>query len=461
MAVVARAAAPQRMASAKTAMSLPSLPPLLLLLALVTASAAASDVKRPVPMLIWSSSPAVWVPPANAHEGHVTTDLQLSSYLQLALDKGPPIVLLLLQEELSVEDFTVFGGAFGNKQDSAFPNLENALKSAPSSLILPLVEWRAINITLPSFLKKWGPRPVIVERASLEELKLKDNASVSLHLTLPHANNSGLVARKMLLTGNDEIIGQVVSKFKAEGAPYTAIMTAIQPSRVVRDLLLQHRTLNPKPVRKSIHPLCYNDTQPRILFWADHILVNNEYQSLDLNNATFNNPINLTGSSWNSTFAQLVLTYDNIFGPFLTIKFKLSNRFYPISARTWFNIDQVELHTTNSAVVFQGTGLTGPSPFSFHCHAFSTAEPDGFLTPPPGPHLWNITFKGFRIQAFHVKANEFAYACDCAGFFSGFIWMGLFSCFFLLLAFIYGLHMLLDLKTMDTFENPKGRRYYD
>ncbi|XP_044534879.1 V-type proton ATPase subunit S1-like [Gracilinanus agilis] len=456
MAVVARAAVPQLMAAGSPA----SLWPLLSLLALV--AAAAVDVKRPVPMLIWSSSHAVWVPPANAHEGHVTTDLQLSSYLQLALEKGPPRMLLLLQEELSVEDFTVFGGAFGNKQDSAFPNLENALKSAPSSLILPLVEWRAINITLPAFLKKWGPRPVMVERASLEELKLKDNASALLHLTLPHANNSGLMARKMLLTGNDEIIGQVVSKFKSEGAPYTAIMTAIQPSRVVRDLLLQRQMLEPpEKERESSQPLSYNDTQPRILFWADHFIVNNEHQSFDLSKATFKMPVNLTGSSWNSSFAQLVLTYKDIFGPFLTVKFKLSNRFYSVSARTWFNIEQLELRTTNSVVVFQGTGLTGPSPFSFHCQAFSTADQNGFLTPAPGPRLWNVTFTGFRIQAFHVKSNNFAYACDCDGFFSGIIWMGLFSCFFLLLAFIYGLHMLLDLKTMDTFENPKAKRYYD
>lgn len=26
--------------------------------------------------------------------------------------------------QMSLEDFTVYGGAFGNKQDSVFPNLE-------------------------------------------------------------------------------------------------------------------------------------------------------------------------------------------------------------------------------------------------------------------------------------------------------------------------------------------------
>lgn len=68
-------------------------------------------------------------------------------------------MLLFLQDKLSIEDFTAYGGVFGNKQDSAFSNLENALDLAPSSLVLPAVDWYAIS-TLTTYLQeKLGASP--------------------------------------------------------------------------------------------------------------------------------------------------------------------------------------------------------------------------------------------------------------------------------------------------------------
>lgn len=32
--------------------------------------------------------------------------------------------LFVSLHQMSIEDFTMYGGAFGNKQDTAFPNLE-------------------------------------------------------------------------------------------------------------------------------------------------------------------------------------------------------------------------------------------------------------------------------------------------------------------------------------------------
>ncbi len=67
-----------------------------------------------------------------------------------------------------------------------------------------------------------------------------------------------------------------------------------------------------------------------------------------------------------------------------------------------------------------------------------------FLTFPP------------QIQGFNVTGSEFSYASDCAGFFSPGIWMGLMTSLLMVLVLTYGLHMIMQLRTMDRFDDPKG-----
>ncbi|XP_044539031.1 V-type proton ATPase subunit S1, partial [Gracilinanus agilis] len=412
----------------------------------------------------------LWVPLENAHEGHITTDGQLASYLDPALEKGPRNVLLFLQEKLSIEDFTTYGGVFGNKQDSAFSNLENALELAPSSLVLPSVDWYAAS-TLTSYLKeKLGASPLHVDQATLRELKLNDTLPALLLLRLPYTTSSGLMAPKEVLTGNDEIIGQVMNTLKAEGVPYTAILTAVRPSRVIRDLSMvsgglgrhllgEDEDFKPGPSLSPPHPpVSYNDTEPRILFWAQNFTVTFNNKLRDLTALTFGNPaLNLSGSSWNSSFAQLAMTYENVFGPFLTIKLILNNRLYPVSARNWFTMDRLEIHINNSVVVFNSSHITAPSIYSFHCeYVSSERSKNSLLVSLPGSSAWHVTFQDFQIQAFNLSGGNFSYASDCASFFSPGIWMGLVSSLILLFIFTYGLHMILNLKTMDRFDDHKG-----
>ncbi|XP_043830207.1 V-type proton ATPase subunit S1 [Dromiciops gliroides] len=469
MATVPLAAAPEGMTRALAVRSLASPPSLLLLLLALLVPVAPAAAEQQVPLVLWSSSRDLWAPLENAHEGHITTDIQLSSYLDPALEKGPRNVLLFLQEKLSMEDFTAYGGVFGNKQDSAFSNLESALELAPSSLILPSVDWYAAS-TLTSYLKeKLGASPLHVDQATLRELKLNDTLPALLLLRLPYTTSSGLMAPKEVLTGNDEIIGQVMSTLKSEGVPYTAILTAVRPSRVLRDLSLVSGGLgrhllgeneDSKPVTASVStlpPVSYNDTEPRILFWAETFKLTYNKESRDLTSLTFGVPtLNLTGSSWNNSFAQLVLTYENLFGSLLTIKFILSSQFYPVSARSWFTMDRLEIHSNGSRVVFNSSHVTAPSIYSFHCQSVSSERSNEGVILSSGSSPWHVNFQNFQIQAFNLSNGNFSYASDCASFFSAGIWMGLVSSLIMLFIFIYGLHMILNLKTMDRFDDHKG-----
>uniref|UniRef100_G3T2G2 ATPase H+ transporting accessory protein 1 n=1 Tax=Loxodonta africana TaxID=9785 RepID=G3T2G2_LOXAF len=432
-----------------------------LLLALTAVAVAA---EQQVPLVLWSSDRDLWAPAADTHEGHVTSDLQLSTYLDPALELGPRNVLLFLQDKLSIEDFTAYGGVFGNKQDSAFSNLENALALAPSSLVLPAVDWYAVS-TLTTYLQeKLGASPLHVDLATLRELKLNASLPALLLIRLPYTTSSGLMGSREVLTGNDEVIGQVLSTLKSEDVPYTAALTAVRPSRVARDAAMVSGGLGRQLLEKTTEtdvphpPVSYNDTAPRILLWAQNFSVAYKDQWEDLTSLTFGaQELNLTGSFWNNSAAGLTLTYEQLFGTRVTFKFILANRFYPVSARHWFTMERLEIHSNGSVTYFNASQVTGPSIYSFHCQYVSSLTKNGnLLVPQIQPSLWQMTLQDFQIQAFNVTGEHFSYASDCAGFFSPGIWMGLLTSLFMLFIFTYGLHMILSLKTMDRFDDHKG-----
>lgn len=62
-----------------------------------------------------------------------------------------------------------------------------------------------------------------------------------------------------------------------------------------------------------------------------------------------------------------------------------------------------------------------------------------------------------QIQGFGLSnSTNFSYASDCASFFTPGIWMGLLTVLLMLLILVYGLHMIMQVNTMDRFDDPKG-----
>ncbi|XP_051034298.1 V-type proton ATPase subunit S1 isoform X2 [Phodopus roborovskii] len=404
----------------------------------LAAVAAAMAAEQQVPLVLWSSDRDLWAPMADRHEGHITSDMQLSTYLDPALELGPRNILLFLQDK-------------------------NALDMAPSSLVLPAVDWYAVS-TLTTYLQeKLGASPLHVDLATLKELKLNASLPALLLIHLPYTASSGLMAPREVLTGNDEVIGQVLSTLKSEDVPYTAALTAVRPSRVARDVPvvaggLGRQLLQTQVASHVIHPpVSYNDTAPRILFWAQNFSVAYKDEWKDLTSLTFGvENLNLTGSFWNDSFAMLSLTYEPLFGATVTFRFILASRFYPVSARYWFTMERLEIHRNGSVAHFNVSQVTGPSIYSFHCEYVSSLSKKGSLLVTNEPSLWQMTLHDFQIQAFNVTGEQFSYASDCAGFFSPGIWMGLLTTLFMLFIFTYGLHMILSLKTMDRFDDHKG-----
>lgn len=409
-----------------------------------------------VPLLMWSSD---GLPPlASPAAGHITPNEQLAAYLKSAFGSGPHTVLLFLQDKLSKDDFTVFGGAFGNKQDSAFQNLEAALQSSSSSVTLPAVEWSGSS-AIPALLQeKLGVSPVLVDADTLSHLSINTSASNLLLINLPYC--TGLQQScKEVLSENDETIGKVLGIMKDKNVPYTALYTGLQPSRVISETFNANqavgRSLLQEPAPTDVKaPIMFNVSgSPCIMLWAQNLSVSlsSSPQWIDLSAQT----PSLAGSMCNSSNSLLVLTSQGI-----TLSFAMSRRFYPVSARNWFILNSVQLQFNGLTKVFFGNrSIYAPAEYSYHCQSVNSFQ-DALLVPNnthPNTTEWKLNFIDFQIQGFGLgNTTDFSYASDCAGFFTPGIWMGLLTALLMLLIFVYGLHMIMHLNTMDRFDDPKG-----
>uniref|UniRef100_A0A3B3ZZ33 Uncharacterized protein n=1 Tax=Periophthalmus magnuspinnatus TaxID=409849 RepID=A0A3B3ZZ33_9GOBI len=386
-----------------------------------------------VPLLIWSSDSLAPVPSSAA--GHITSLSELRTYLSSTLGSGAHTVLLFLQEKLSQDDFTVYGGVYGNKEDSAFKNLEEALQS--QSAVFPALEWSSSS-SVPSILEQvFGVSPLLLSPDALDDLKMDASVNNLLLISLPYCSQNKH-CREELRTNGESVRNNKCIFFVIEESSFSA--------PVGRSLLQA-----PPPAPAVQAPIIFNSSgNPCIMLWAQNLNVSFSPTAAwtDLYTLT----PTLSGSLCNETNAVLVLTYNGG----ITLSFFMSQRFFPVSARRWFSLDSVQLRQNAVTAAFSSRNIYAPAEYSYHCQFVSSFR-DPLLIPANNNGSWRLNFVDFQIQGFGLNnGTNFSYASDCAGFFTGAIWMGLITSLIMLFIFVYGLHMILQLNTMDRFDDPKG-----
>ncbi|XP_017343403.1 ATPase H+ transporting accessory protein 1a [Ictalurus punctatus] len=436
---------------------------------------AAGKCTEQVPLLMWTSSGFSLAPRSDPAAGHTVSVSELQSYLNTAFRSAPHNVLLFFQDKLSVDDFTKYAGVFGNKQSSAFPNLEMNLQSS-SSLLLPSVSSSA-SASLPTLLQdELNTAPLYMDPDTLAQLRLNASLPALLIFNLPYSSSGAdMMSVKEVLGGNDEVIGQVLRIMGNQPVPYTAIYTALRPSRVMEEVFPEVRSVGARSLlqyRREGSPAPYAPVEFKergstcILLWAKNLTVS-EYRSgkwerHNLGPKTFGEGVSpkLEGSFCNATHSRLVLNYENVlsYRSFKLI-FVMSQRHYKVSARRWFTMDRVQLEYDGKTASFNGSRkIYAPAEYSYRCHSVTSFRYPQ-LTPrsaKDNANDWRVAFDDFQIQGFNVTGTEFSYASDCAGFFTPGIWMGLLTSALMVLLLTYGLHMIMQLHTMDRFDDPKG-----
>ncbi|XP_057685701.1 V-type proton ATPase subunit S1-like [Corythoichthys intestinalis] len=407
-----------------------------------------------VPLVIWSNRSLPAAAPSSA--GHIMSSEQLASYLASAFGSGAHTVLLFLQDKLSKEDFTVFGGVFGNERDSVFTNVQAQLRSS-SSVTFPAVACSPSS-TLGLLEKQLGASPVPVDTDALSQIRVESSVSNLLVVKLPYCESSPKSCKEVL-RDNDAIMARVMSAMEDKNVPYTAMYTGVRPSRVISEpahwTAAGSRSLLQAVVPEVKPPIIFNGSGgPCIMLWARNLSVSLSQpgQWTDLAAET----PSLAGSQCSADSALLVLQYASG----ISLSFAMSQRFYPVSARNWFTLDSVQLRSNGATATFVGSRvISAPAEYSFHCQTLKSFQ-DALLVPnstDPSVANWGLNFSDFQIQGFGLaNGTNFSYASDCAGFFTPGIWMGLLTSLLMLTILVYGLHMIMQLNTMDRFDDPKG-----
>jgi len=121
--------------------------------------------------------------------------------------------------------------------------------------------------------------------------------------------------------------------------------------------------------------------------------------------------------------------------------------FFPIKYMGYYTLDKVNYDTKGkNGVLSSKRDICFPYNFSYHC-SLQTIFANG-------PVRLNIT--DMQVEVDHKNA-VFSDAYDCVGFTSIPIWTGIFVTAILALIMIWALTMILDIRTMDRFDDPKGK----
>ncbi|XP_056395013.1 V-type proton ATPase subunit S1-like protein isoform X2 [Hyla sarda] len=195
-----------------------------------------------------------------------------------------------------------------------------------------------------------------------------------------------------------------------------------------------------------------------ILFGAKRIIIRFKNQTqLDLTNTniSLHDNMDVEESNCNEENSTLTLKFIKVgLLKGLALRFLLVKSYYKLSVQNWYKLQSVQILLNHSVqATFNTSRIFAPISYSYHCkHVSSLQKHDALLVPSSAENssrLWDVTFQDFQIQGFNVEDGEFAYAKDCATYFSPAILMGLVMSLILLLVLAYALHMLLHLKSMD------------
>ncbi|KAF5889666.1 V-type proton ATPase subunit S1-like, partial [Clarias magur] len=351
---------------------------------------------------MWSSDgytlPHLDVPTA----GEIVSGAKLASYLKSALTTLPHNLLLFLQDKLSIDDFTAYGGVYGNKGESVFVNLESALQ-ASTPFVLPALAWTASDSVEEIFQRELGVPALTIAPSELDQLQLNTAQPSLLVIRLPYPTGS---QAKEILRKNDETIGDVLTTLNARRVPYTAVYTGLSPSHVTEDTSMAWdsagRSLLQTPTGSPVKlPVTFNNSEgkPCILLWADELNISNDDGKtfFDLGPLTFSGSVSLDGSFCNETFSKLVLNYENILGfQNLQLNFLMNKTFFPVSARNWSVMQEVQLNYGGQTAIFNASrGIYSPAEYSFHCQNVNSFN-SPLLVPRNPPSVWRVFFTDFQ-----------------------------------------------------------------
>jgi V-type H+-transporting ATPase S1 subunit len=413
-----------------------------------------------VPVLIWSNDRSLSVPHPLA--GHTVSAEDFSHlYLNgLALD-GSRNIVLFIQDKLSLCDITRNAAVFGTEDES-----EDALKSIKgfmSSLAVAQLSSVDNPVAAIADLKTHFTVESIHELRApyqISDLSINPNGHNLIIVRLPETPTGDSNFHKSL-KDIDTIVGSVIAQLDKLVTPFVAIYTATKSS-VNKESFEWKNMAASHPHRQLLDVASTTDSSlaspvasvnGSFLFYADNITVMTVDETRHY--STDGNFWDVTGCENATTECTVNMTSKE--SPQLSLILSMG-RTGSNNGGFWF-VRSFEVTFNGKAPVNMSTNFVDLTPLGYSYHCFPPTNVSA-ISPDPTkqqPSLY-VMLNNFQIQAFtFARGGRFGYYNDCVGFFSIPIWMGVISSIILIAILLFGVVMLMSIKTMDRFDDPKGK----
>lgn len=351
---------------------------------------------------------------------------EFSNHLIKKIHVHKPLIVVFLEETLSVEDFSWQD----TKHRGSFPQIRNITMMSARQEFIPAVDdpiasLRELTVSHDYTWKKYDGQKLPTESGIILIVKLKD----------PLTNED----RPDLLRRHDGNIADIYSQLLAKHSRIVALYTGKQSSWV---------ELESNRVRRQVSPPGV-DGNPGVTYRLKDIQIfSNYYPTLfdNGNNITLS-PTPYLSDDTRKGYRRLILTFTFSEEPKkILLRFK-----FPKANGRW-SLSEIEYQSDNRSAVLTPSLDISEKINSAYGHIGNVI----FKNDTAGVSLvfWDITVQAYAQG--DLTKNVFI-AANSPPFFTAPIWSGLIVTFVLGIILAWGIIMLMDIRTMDRFDDPKGK----
>ncbi|CAD5118786.1 DgyrCDS7465 [Dimorphilus gyrociliatus] len=368
-------------------------------------------------------------------------------YLKDLKDDHERSIILFSTSSLSIEDFSKYSDAYNEKSNgAALKNLKNRIENSESRQLIsvenPFDAVMALGQNNVNLYKKYkidsiANFPDIAEQKILLIVSLPEDAEES-----------------------DTLINSVLNKFDSVNKKYLAIFTGEKSSstqnavRIGRHILEEKEKKQPVPtilkcglIYLKGANISLNALQSKDPAQKYYVPVKSSDIKADCakdGKATVTIPFE-DGDKKIELSVELMSTILTKNKAFTNPPYQLSN--YSVHLKT----------EKGEEVNFVSPRVDSVGPRkSFHCGNLVLNNKHE-----PGKRTYDVSviLNSYQIQMNVTEPKEavFHNAEDCVGFFTTAIWSGLIAVFVLVVVLVFAILMIMDIKTMDRFDDPKGK----
>lgn len=373
-----------------------------------------------VPVIIWGNLHGTSL---KADPLSVISEGDLKNTVREVLEDDP-VTIVFVEETLSVEDFSR-----KEADGTSFPYLHGNINKA---IYLPNVENPLL--ALKSLENGEETSIVLTENGLTEDLPAKGSNSVKfVIINLKDAGEDE--SRPAFLRRHDRFMQDTMLEMQKRYGNVIAIYTAENPSWII-----------PQPSHSRVR----RDTNTSTPYTLGNLRLSVNTIILESKNRSITLPQAIGSEiSLNVTTLNATLAFGNDIN--VTMNFYIKAGYWFFNSVTLVNASITEELYPVGEEVFAIVG------FSYRCAQrvkFASVNETNDYT---------INFNNMKVQPFFENVTEanqtpaFGESFNCVGFFTAPIWAGLFVVAILLLITFYGIMMMMDIRTMDRFDDPKGK----